>query len=90
MDNLISKLENITDISDEKNIELVKTFLNEYTGNDWKQYVKINEKRYNRFPIFQNKIFDVLIITWNINQKANVHDHPNACIFKVLEGNITV
>ena len=61
-----------------------------YTGDDWKQYVRINPHQYNKLRIFNNDFFDMYVITWNTNQKSPIHDHSqNGCCFKVLKGHIT-
>lgn len=77
-----------------KNIENNKDFqlydiLHNYNDNDWEKYININHTSYNRVKIFENNFFDVYIITWDIKQKANIHDHSdNGCWLKVLKGNL--
>ena len=64
-------------------------YLNSYSGTDYKQYIKVNDYRYNRIRIFKNEDIEIFIITWNISQKANIHDHSeNGCYLKVLEGSL--
>ena len=64
-------------------------YLNSYSGTDYKQYIKVNDYRYNRIRIFKNEDIEIFIITWNISQKANIHYHSeNGCYLKVLEGSL--
>jgi cysteine dioxygenase len=82
IDNLIEEIKN------SKNFNL-HDILNNYKDDDWKKFININENRYNRVKIFENENLDIYIITWNIKQKANIHDHSdNGCWLKVLEGQL--
>jgi cysteine dioxygenase len=63
--------------------------VNNYTGTDWKEYVKINKKCYNRGIFKKNDIMELVIITWDIDQNTPKHGHPmGGCIYKVIQGNI--
>ena len=78
-----------TKLKNNEKLESLKPIVNKYNGNDWKKYIKINENCYNRNIIKKNKIMELVIITWNKNQKSGRHGHPvGGCIFKVLKGNI--
>jgi len=78
----------IEEIKNSKNFNL-HDILNNYKDDDWKKFININENRYNRVKIFENENLDIYIITWNIKQKANIHDHSdNGCWLKVLEGQL--
>ena len=68
----------------------VKNILEEYSGEDWKDYIEVSEEKYKKKNIFTEEKFDIHIITWNKYQKSKVHDHSqNGCIYKILMGNIT-
>ena len=65
----------------------IKELINNYTGNDWKNYVLKNETRYNKIKVFENDKFDIYVISWNINQESKIHNHSsNGCWLKILEG----
>ena len=79
----------IEEIKSNKNFKL-HDILDNYKEDDWKKFVIINENKYNRIKIFENEKIDIYIITWNKNQKANIHDHSeNGCWLKVLKGKLT-
>ena len=60
-----------------------------YNSDDWKKYIKINQKCYNRNIIKKNDTMELVIITWNVGQKTERHAHPEGgCVFKVLQGDI--
>jgi cysteine dioxygenase len=78
----------IEEIKNKKNFFL-HDILNNYNDDDWKKFVNIDEKKYNRIKIYENENLDIYIITWNIKQKANIHDHSdNGCWLKVLKGQL--
>lgn len=84
IETLIDKIKVLKDFNDTDEI------LKNYTGNDWEQYVKINKNRYNRNKVFSNNDFEILIITWDKNQKSEIHDHAhNGCYVKILSGELT-
>ena len=77
----------ISKIKEVNNFTLTNDILNKYNGYDWNEYVKINESNYNREKVYEDDLFEILIITWNINQKASIHDHSeNGCFLKILDG----
>ena len=70
-----------------KNIKCFIKYLDNYCGNDWKNFIKFDDIKYNRIELFRNKYFEVLLICWNKNQTTLIHKHPkNGCIFKTLQG----
>ena len=71
-----------------KNIKSCIKHLNNYNGNDWKKFIKFDEK-YNRIVLFRNNDFEILLICWDKNQYTSIHKHPkNGCVFKTLEGRL--
>lgn len=67
----------------------LKPILEEYNDKDWEKYVIINEDKYNRIKLFENEYFEVLLLVWNKNQRANIHDHSeNGCWLKLLKGQL--
>jgi cysteine dioxygenase len=76
---------NKTSFKDEK----IKNILETYLELDWIKFIKLNENDYNRNLVYQNNFFEIFIITWNINQKAKIHNHAeNGCWLKLLQGQI--
>lgn len=77
--------ENKTTFKDKK----IKNILETYLEVDWKEFIKINENDYNRNLVYKNNFFEIFIITWNVNQKARIHNHAeNGCWLKLLQGQI--
>jgi len=73
----------------DSNFENVGNILKEYNENDWKKYVKTDDKKYCRNKIFENENFEIFIISWNKNQNAPIHDHSFiGCWLKVHEGDL--
>jgi cysteine dioxygenase len=63
--------------------------LSEYDGVDWCDHINFNKEKYVKNTVYQNDLFDILIICWNLNQSSDIHDHPeNGCLVKILEGSI--
>lgn len=78
-----------TDLYGILNSKNLINILNNYCGDDYKQYVYISNETYNRSIVRQNHNFEIIVITWNTNQKSDIHDHPqNGCLMKVLEGSL--
>ena len=89
LNDLIDYLKNNLITSEYNGLINYKTIIKNYSGNDWKKFVNINKNNYNRNILFKNKIFEIIIITWNTNQKSPIHGHPDGgCLLKVLKGNI--
>lgn len=62
--------------------------LNLYNDDDYINYIKKDEKKYNRDVVISNKDIELVIITWSKGQKSGYHGHPGDCIFKIIENNI--
>jgi len=81
---LIELIENVK--TDFKNSSM---YLENYLETDYKKYINVDELKYHRERIYIDDDIEVLIITWNKNQEAKVHDHSeNGCFLKVLEGSL--
>ena len=52
----------------DKKLEDLKYLLKEYNGNDWYNYVKYNNKKYNKTIAFKNELCEIVIISWDYNQ----------------------
>lgn len=86
---MISDIETLLSIITTSRFECVESILRQYNGTDWEKYVCINENNYNRIRICDNYVYDIYIITWNVNQNAPIHDHSdNGCWMKVLKGKL--
>ena len=63
--------------------------LRNYSGNDWKDYVKYDNSKYNKIPIYSHPMFDAYLICWLPQQYTLTHNHDTrGCIFKILEGEL--
>lgn len=82
-------IENINKIySKNDNVSSLTTILNNYSGEDWKDYISLGSG-YIKKKIYYNDLYELYAITWNPNSYSPVHDHAsNGCIFNVLEGNL--
>jgi predicted metal-dependent enzyme (double-stranded beta helix superfamily) len=66
-----------------------RPILENYLGDDWKQYVKKNKIKYNKEYVKVGKNIELIIITWGIGQMSKIHDHPDCgCLVKILSGKI--
>lgn len=91
MSNLNDLRDNIIDMYKQSTASKnkIKTLLQNYNGEDWKEYVKVNEKSYNRHLYYSSKEFDMIIITWAEGNQCKIHNHPeNGCSVKVLKGDV--
>jgi cysteine dioxygenase len=83
IENFIEEIKNVKNFPDVKNI------LNNYTADDWKKFVKINNCKYHKEKIFENDYLDVYILTWNKKQQSKIHNHAkNGCWLKMLQGGL--
>ena len=60
--------------------EISRNILKDYKGDDWKQYVKVDNKRYCRNKIIENDNFEIFIISWNKNQNAPLELYESNCM----------
>ena len=71
-------------------LEDYKSVLENYQGNDWKQFTKINKETYQRTKVYECDNFDMFVITWDHNQESKIHNHASqGCLNKVLVGELT-
>ena len=71
------------------NLSLYKKVLQQYTGDDWKKFINIDQNTYHKEKVFECSIFDMYIITWNNNQESKIHNHASkGCLNKVLMGTL--
>jgi predicted metal-dependent enzyme (double-stranded beta helix superfamily) len=67
--------------------ENIKKIIENYDNIDWKEYVKIDKNTHYKNQLFKNEFFEIFVITWNIDQKVNIHNHSkNGCWLKLLQG----
>lgn len=72
-----------------KKFEDVKEILIKYNSDDWKKYINVNEKNYNKTKIYENLNYEIYIITWNTRQYTKIHDHAlYGCFLKLLKGKL--
>lgn len=83
-----SLINNINNIAPFKNIKYIYPFIKKYKYNDWENY-KLKTNYYKKNTIYQNKYFEIVVISWAKNTITPIHSHPeNGCILKVLEGKL--
>lgn len=93
---LYDKANNIILSSNDGDTMLLSNLIQNYIGNDWKQYISSNQilqnngyNTYNKKLIFGSEILDMVIITWPVQSKSKIHDHPDyGCIAKLLYGEL--
>lgn len=55
-----------------------------------KLFSNISKKKYYRHKLYNNNIFDLILIKWDKKSKSPIHDHPsNGCLMYVIEGELT-
>lgn len=91
---------NLTEIIDILNLDIenkkfnllsYKQLFKKYNGNDWKNYIDIQDKNknYNKVTIYSTDKYELKLITWFPKKISPIHDHPNnGCILKLLEGQL--
>ena len=48
-----------------------------------------NNNFYEKYYLFENKSFSLVLIKWNLNSSTKIHDHPEkGCIMRVLKGTL--
>jgi predicted metal-dependent enzyme (double-stranded beta helix superfamily) len=74
-----------------RNIIGCKKYLDSYTGNDWKDYVRHDPNNlYTRTKVLEEEEFDIYVLTWNPESKSKIHNHPEfGCLMRVMQGNLT-
>ena len=73
-------------------LSLCKDIIENYNGNDWKEYVSFTSASYHKILLkqFSTDLFEMFIICWSPLQYTKIHDHPeNGCLMKVLRGSLT-
>jgi predicted metal-dependent enzyme (double-stranded beta helix superfamily) len=71
-----------------KSLKIIKPLLVNYNSNDWVKYKKETEY-YDKYIIYQDKNYEMILISWNKNVITPIHNHPkNGCILKVLDGTL--
>ena len=71
------------------NIEISLDLLQQYCGDDWKQYIaRINENlQYTKILIDSNELFELYVIIWKPFCMSQIHDHPEqGCVMKIVQG----
>jgi hypothetical protein len=77
---------NQTEFQSEKILKIIKNYNNE----DWKNYISLFESNSTcKIKIFEDELFDVYIIKWDLNKISNIHNHAkNGCYLKLLQGKL--
>ena len=91
---LIEKLNDKLCQKEMNNIISCKIEIENYTDNDWKKNKSFFDdnsldKKYYKNIIYQNDVFELVLIKWSKDSHTTIHQHPkNGCLLKVLEGNL--
>lgn len=95
-DNIIDNLETLynklnIEYKNYDNFIYLTTLVKNYKGDDWINYIKYDDNKYNRIRLdnFSNSKFEMYIICWKSQQASKIHDHSiNGCIMKILHGSL--
>jgi len=90
MNNLKLLIKNINKfpIRDNK-INFLLPLLEKYKGDDWKEYKDNTDEEYIKRLVYNNKEYEMFIVSWMPYKKSTIHDHSeNGCLYKILEGNL--
>lgn len=72
-----------------EDIQSLKSYLDAYQGDDWRERVKFDTRKYTREILFKNKDFELILLGWLPHQKTTLHNHPEqGCVAKVLSGTL--
>lgn len=67
----------------------VKTWVDQYEGEDWKVHVKFTDEQYARISLYRDTRFEILLLCWQPQQCTPIHAHPaRGCLQKVLQGEL--
>ena len=79
----------IQNIIKTNNLSNSRKILQNYSYNDWKEYVNFSQENYMKNLVFRNKDIEAFVVCWLPGQKTKIHNHSdNGCILKILQGNI--
>ena len=54
-----------------------------------KKYTFIDKIKYNVRRIYVNSEYEIVVITWDVNQHSGIHNHAeNGCYMKVVQGEL--
>lgn len=85
--NLTHKLDKL--LVNNINVISAKYILNNYNGNDWKNYILHNDT-YSKNLITRNENYELLLLSWNNFSSTKYHNHPeNGCLIKVMDGTLS-
>jgi hypothetical protein len=73
------------------NLKIITNIFNNYNDYDydWIQYANNQPIGYEKKIIYKNDIYELILISWNINSSSRFHYHPeNGCLMKVLSGEL--
>lgn len=51
--------------------------------------IEHNNKFYEKFYLYENKNFSLILIKWNKDCESRIHDHPDkGCVLRILNGEL--
>jgi cysteine dioxygenase len=87
MDDLLKKINLF--FNKNKKINFLKSFIEQYKGEDWKEYIEKCEGDYIKKLVFRNKDYELFVVSWMPKSGSTIHDHSkNGCLFKILRGEL--
>jgi cysteine dioxygenase len=87
MDELVRKINLF--FNGNKKINYLKSFMEQYKGDDWISYITECEENYIKKLVFRNEDYELFIVSWMPGKGSSIHDHSkNGCLFKILRGEL--
>ena len=87
MDELVRKINLF--FNGNKKINFLKSFMEQYKGEDWKSYITECEENYIKKLVFRNEDYELFVVSWMPGKGSTIHDHSkNGCLFKILRGEL--
>ena len=69
--------------------DYLSCFKNWINDIDFGTFFSFSEKKYTRVLLYQNEIFELILICWDKDQKTEIHDHAfSECIMSCVYGEL--
>lgn len=69
--------------------KLMTKLLQNYKGNDFYQYINLQNKIYTRETLLKSDKVEIFLLSWYAGSISKIHDHShNGCYMKILEGSL--
>jgi predicted metal-dependent enzyme (double-stranded beta helix superfamily) len=68
----------------------LEPILASYQGEDWQDYITLNDDCYTRNYVFRSADFEVIVLCWQFEQGSPIHNHAHrGCLLRVLAGTLS-